>query len=318
MGFTKAVKHDAKGRIAIVGQSGGGKTMTALKLAEVLAGPGGKVALLDTEHGSASKYADLFDFDVMELDSFHPKAYMDAITEAAREGYAVIVLDSLTHAWNGKNGILEIVAKNGNGPQAWNNVKPIERALFDTIIAAPIHVIATVRAKQKVEVSTDEVTRKTTVTKLGLAAEQRGDIEYEFDIVLRMDIDNTCTVDKSRCPELSGQVIPKPGRETGEVIRKWLSGAPVPTPSPRQPAARPEPVVTFAPESASTASDEQASITTLPAFLAALNGINMTPAVAMERLGVKTFRGLDYDDAMRRLRPVEHASLRELPTGSVA
>src|SRR5437016_2786217 len=61
--FTKAVKYNAKGRVALIGPAGGGKSFTALVLARALAGPTGKIAAIDTEHGSLSKYADLFDFD---------------------------------------------------------------------------------------------------------------------------------------------------------------------------------------------------------------------------------------------------------------
>jgi ABC-type lipoprotein export system ATPase subunit len=64
--FRKAVKYDAKLRFAVCGPSGSGKTHTLLQVATELGGP---VALIDTEHGSASKYADLFEFDVLELES---------------------------------------------------------------------------------------------------------------------------------------------------------------------------------------------------------------------------------------------------------
>ena len=105
--FQKAVKYEAKLRLAIAGPSGAGKTYTALAVATSL---GSRVALVDTEHGSASKYADLFDFDVMELaPPFHPDRFGDAISMAADEGYDVVVLDSVSHAWNGTGGALELV-----------------------------------------------------------------------------------------------------------------------------------------------------------------------------------------------------------------
>ena len=102
--FQKAVKQEAKLRLAIAGPAGSGKTYTGLSIAQSLAN-GGKIAVLDTEHGSASKYADLFDFDVMEMDPpFHPDRFAAAIREAQGAGYKVIVLDSLSHAWNGTGG----------------------------------------------------------------------------------------------------------------------------------------------------------------------------------------------------------------------
>ncbi len=101
MTFHKAVKYGAKLRLALAGPAGSGKTYTALTLATVLA-DGGGVALIDTEHGSASKYADLFSFDTLQLETFHPNKYIEAIHEAEAAGYAVLVIDSLSHAWSGQ------------------------------------------------------------------------------------------------------------------------------------------------------------------------------------------------------------------------
>ncbi len=74
--FRKAVKYDAKLRLAICGPSGSGKTYTLLQLATELGGP---VALIDTERGSASKYADIFEFDVLELESYDPARLIEII-----------------------------------------------------------------------------------------------------------------------------------------------------------------------------------------------------------------------------------------------
>src|SRR5215468_11042232 len=106
--FRRATKYDAKLRFAVCGPAGCGKTYTALQLATHLGGP---IAVIDTERGSASKYADLFPFDVRELDSFHPQRYIDAIREAEEGGYSVLIIDSLSHAWAGKDGALDLVDK---------------------------------------------------------------------------------------------------------------------------------------------------------------------------------------------------------------
>ncbi len=106
MTFHKAVKYGAKLRMALSGPAGAGKTYTALTLATALA-DGQGVALIDTEHGSASKYADLFTFDTLCLETFHPQRYIEAIHEAEAAGYAVLVIDSLSHAWSGQGGLLE-------------------------------------------------------------------------------------------------------------------------------------------------------------------------------------------------------------------
>ena len=122
--FQRATKARAKARIALMGPSGSGKTFTALRTARALAGPSGSVAVIDTERGSASKYAgDVTDFDACELPSFEPDQYVRAI-EAA-EGYDVLVIDSLSHAWAGKDGALEQVDRRGGKFNAWKDVTPM-------------------------------------------------------------------------------------------------------------------------------------------------------------------------------------------------
>src|SRR5688572_28015560 len=115
--FKKASKKQQKLRLAITGPAGAGKTYTALTLAKHM---GDRVALIDTERGSASKYAgDVADFDTLELDHFGVPQYLKAIADARAEGYPVLVIDSLSHAWSGKGGILEEADNRGGKFQAW-------------------------------------------------------------------------------------------------------------------------------------------------------------------------------------------------------
>lgn len=222
--FKRATKTESKLRLALAGPSGSGKTYTALTLATALA-DGKPVAVVDTERGSASKYADEFAFDVLELVNFHPNNYVEAVLDAARSGYAVVVVDSLSHAWEGTGGLLEIV---GGNFTKWKEVKPIENKLFDTLISAPIHVIATMRTKSEyVMQEVEKNGRKTTEPqKVGTAPRQRDGIEYEFDVYGEMDLQNTLSVRKSRCRALSGAVISRPGPALAETLRGWLAGAP--------------------------------------------------------------------------------------------
>lgn len=231
MAFQKAVKHEAKLRLAIAGPSGSGKTYTSLAIATALAN-GGKVALVDTEHGSASKYADLFDFDVMELAApFHPDRFCEAIREAGRAGYSVLVLDSLTHAWSGAGGLLEIVdsiavrMKTTNTFAAWKDATPIQNRLVEAIVAASLHIIATMRSKQDYVLTQDD-RGKSTIRKVGMAPQQREGFEYEFDVFMDMDMDNTGIVQKTRCPDLTGGVFKKPGADVADILARWLQGVP--------------------------------------------------------------------------------------------
>lgn len=226
--FKKAIKAESKLRMALAGPSGSGKTFTALMLATSLAN-GKPVAVIDTERGSASKYADLFEFDVLELEDFHPDRYVEAIEAAARDGYGVIVIDSLSHAWNGTNGLLEQVEQigkrkyNGNSFKAWGDVKPSENRMVAAITGNSIHVIATMRSKTEYVVEQNE-RGKATPRKVGMAPVQRDGFEYEFDVFGEMTPDNELLIQKTRCSALTGQVISKPGAGLAQILAEWLRG----------------------------------------------------------------------------------------------
>lgn len=231
--FTKATKTQARLRLALIGPSGSGKTYSALAIATRL---GQRVAVIDTERGSAAKYADLFDFDVLELHSFGPDVYAQCIRDAAAEKYDVLVIDSLSHAWMGKDGALERVdaaqkrSNSSNGFAAWREVTPQHNALVDAILAAPMHVVGTIRAKTEYVQEKDD-RGKTVIRKVGLAPVQRDGLEYEFDLVGDMNIANELVVTKSRCPALTGGVFLRPGEDVAAILRAWLTdGAPLPEP----------------------------------------------------------------------------------------
>ncbi len=230
LSFQRASKKSARLRMALIGVAGSGKTYTALSIAQHL---GKRVAVLDTERGSASKYSDLFEFDVLEPENFSPKTYIDAIEAAAEAGYDVIVLDSLSHAWTGQGGALEMVDKAARRSQtsntfgAWRDVTPLHNAMVDAMIGAKIHIIATMRAKTEYVQERDK-NGKTTVRKVGMAPVQRDGLEYEFDVVADLDQDNNFIVGKTRCSAIAGMVVNKAGREVATKLNAWLSdgGAP--------------------------------------------------------------------------------------------
>lgn len=223
--FQRATKKKQKARIGLIGPAGSGKTYTSLTLAKELAGPSGKVAVIDTERGSASKYSgDVADFDVCEPRDFSPSAYLDAIKEAASAGYDVLIVDSLSHAWEGEGGILDQVDKRGGRFDAWKDMSPQTRKLIDAILTYPGHVVATMRTKTEwvVEEIEDRGKTKKVPRKLGLAPRFKEGLEYELDIVGTFDDDNVLRVTKSRCPGLTGETISKPGRDLAMRIRAWL------------------------------------------------------------------------------------------------
>jgi hypothetical protein len=221
--FKKATKKSAKLRAGLYGTAGSGKTMTALLIAK---GIGGKTAFIDTEHGSASKYSDLFDFDVCELESFNPKDLIKGL-ENIPSMYNIIVIDSMSAFWQGENGILQQVenagkrSQGGNSFRAWAEVSPMLNRINDLVMGAPCHVITTLRAKTEYVVEQNEK-GKAVPRKVGLAPVYKEGWEYNLDFVARLDNDNTMIVEKTRIPEFAGEVINKPDENIGERLAAWL------------------------------------------------------------------------------------------------
>jgi hypothetical protein len=218
--FKEAKRAERKLRMAVAGVSGSGKTYTSLGLASLL---GNSTAVIDTERSSSEIYSTKWPFLVCNLDSFHPQKYIDALAEAAEAGIETVVIDSLSHAWQGKDGALDQVSKAGKSFNAWAKVTPLQDKLMDAILKYPGHVICTMRRKVSYEQSRDE-RGKTTVTKTGMASIQRDGVDYEFDIFATMDGQNNMTIEKSRCPELSGELFAQPMEELAKIIKRWLGG----------------------------------------------------------------------------------------------
>lgn len=227
MAFVKATKQQAKLRLNLNGPAGAGKTFSALAIGSAL---GKKVAVIDTERGSAAKYASLFDFDVSVLsDDYHPNRLVKELEQTA--GYDVVIVDSLSHFWNGKGGMLELVDQEvqrmkdlGQRPDsfaAWKKITPIYNGLIQKLLGLNAHLICTARAKMDYEKEKDE-RGKTQVVAVGLAPELRDGWQYEFDVEGMMNRDNVFIVGKTRCPELKGKTFKEPGADVAAVLRRWL------------------------------------------------------------------------------------------------
>jgi nucleoside-triphosphatase THEP1 len=225
MGFKKATKAAAKLRLGLIGPAGSGKTMTALRVAH---GLGGRVAVIDTERGSASLYSGErgLDFDVLELDSYEAEKFIQAIAQAEAEGYDVLIIDSLSHAWAGKGGILEFVDKaakrsGGGSFSGWRDATPLHNQLVDAILGAKLHIICTLRSK--VEHVIEQVNGRTQVRKVGLQPVQRDGLEYEFTVVGDVTQDHELIVTKTRAAWLKDQIIREAGEDLGKQLAAWLS-----------------------------------------------------------------------------------------------
>ena len=220
--FRKAEKRQAKLRLALDGPSGAGKTMTALITATAIARElGTRVAVIDSERGSASLYADRYDFDVLELHgSYDPARYVKAIRAAETAGYGVIVIDSLSHAWEAEGGVQEIADRNKKGGNTWSGwaaATPAYRSLVDAMLQSPAHIIATMRTK--VEWTQDERGKP---QKVGTSPVMRQGIDYEFTIVGDLDVEHVMRISKSRCPAVADKSYRHPGPEFGREVLAWL------------------------------------------------------------------------------------------------
>lgn len=234
MAFQKAVKSKAKLRLTFDGPAGSGKTYSSLVLATEL---GGSIAVIDTEHRTASKYAGIFSFDQESPDEFSLDTYLKLIRQA--KDYDVLIVDSLSHAWMGKGGAMEEVDRSGgaagNKFAGWRSVTPKHNELIDAIIGFPGHVICTMRKKMEYVLETDSKGRQVP-KKVGMAPVQREGMEYEFDVVADLDTDGTVTIAKTRCPDLHAkrnQFRHSDVPELGKILKTWLSdGAAVTPPAP--------------------------------------------------------------------------------------
>ena len=182
--------------------------------------------MIDTERGSGELYAHLMNYDVAPLTPpYIPERYIALIREAEQAGYDVLIIDSLSHAWTGEGGVLDMhekaaTAAKGNSWAAWREVTPLHNALVDAMLGANLHIIATMRTKTAYEVTDSDGKKKP--IKVGLAPVQRDGMEYEFTAVLDLTVDaHIATASKDRTRLFDGKHF-TPAPETGETLRKWL------------------------------------------------------------------------------------------------
>lgn len=231
--FRKAERRKAKLKLALAAPAGGGKTHSALLMAAGLVDNPSEdnIAVLDTENGSAELEAGkpgVPGFSVVTMPApYSPDRYIEVINEAVKAGFEVLILDSISPEWNGNGGILDIVDKKKqsarNQMAAWKDATPLHQKFLDAIIQAPIHIIATMRAKTAYDISNEN--GKSKVQKLGVAPTQRDGIEFEFTLVGEINVaSHLCDFTKDRTGLFASQVPEMITVDTGKRIRDWLEG----------------------------------------------------------------------------------------------
>jgi hypothetical protein len=217
----KATRKKAKIRAGMSGPSGFGKTYSALLLAKGLVSEWDKIAVIDTENGSADLYSDLGEYNVIPLSApYAPERYIEAINACIKAGMEVIIIDSISHEWDGKDGCLEIQEQLGGKYQDWAKVTPRHQAFIEAITTSPVHMITTVRRKQDYDMTKDG--NKIKVEKVGMKEVTREGFEYELTVNFEFINDrHMVKAGKDR----TSLFVNKPEfvitEQTGELIKGW-------------------------------------------------------------------------------------------------
>lgn len=224
--FKKATRSDSKIKLAITGPAGSGKTYSSLLIARGLVGKKGTIAVCDTEKDSASLYCDLTEYFHRGMGEPHTvDKYKRAIKEAVDANVDCLILDSISHEWTQLLKEKELLDSKGKGNSFtnWAEITKKHDDFINSIVQAPIHIIATMRSKTKYTIQENEK-GKSTVNKVGLDPIAREGIDFEFTTVF--DIggkDNACEISKDRTGMFKGRVF-IPGIETGQMFADWLKG----------------------------------------------------------------------------------------------
>jgi len=221
MRLQTAERKQAKIKIGIQGPSGSGKTYSSLLLAFGMTNDWSKIAIIDTENHSADLYAHLGGFNVLALEKpFTPERYIEAIEICEKAYMQVIIIDSISHEWEGIGGILDIHGSMmGNSFTNWSKVTPRHNDFVEKILQSPCHVIANIRSKQ--DYVLNEKNGKMVPEKVGLKGVTRENMDYELTIVFDVDMKHQATASKDR----TNLYMDKPSflitEKTGEQIKSW-------------------------------------------------------------------------------------------------
>ena len=230
----KATRKKSKLRLNISGPAGSGKTYSALLMAKGLIGTWDKIAVIDTENGSAGLYSHLGDFNTIDLQApYSPERYIEAIDSCIKAGMECIIIDSSTHEWNGAGGCIDINEKlaqskfKGNTWSAWSQTTPRHDAFVNKVLQSPVHVITCTRSKMETVMTDDKK-----VKKLGMKDIQREGWEYELTVSLNIDRDtHTATASKDRTNLFEHRDPFVITEDTGKEIAAWCeTGVDVPKP----------------------------------------------------------------------------------------
>lgn len=224
----KATRSQAKMRIGLFGPSGSGKTYSALLLANGLVESLTKVVIIDTENGSADLYSNLGEYSVLPLQApYEPKRYIDAIKYCENQGFELIIIDSITHEWDGPGGCLDIHSKLGGKFENWSKVTPLHQRFIEAIVSSKCHIITTGRSKVDYAFEGKKDGGRGKVEKIGLKTITREGFDYELTVAFQINQEHFCTIDKDRTDTFRDCSPFMISEETGKIIKDWNDRAPI-------------------------------------------------------------------------------------------
>ena len=223
MQLEQASRKRAKIKMALQGPSGSGKTYSALLVAFGLCNDWTKVAVIDTENHSAELYSHLGQYNTVELTApFAPEKYIEAINLCDKAEMQVIIIDSISHEWEGIGGILDVHGNMaGNSFTNWSKLTPRHNAFIQAILQSSSHIIGTIRSKQ--DYVLNEKNGKMVPEKVGLKGVTRESMDYEFTLVFDIDIKHNANVSKDRTGLFVGKPEFRITSETGKQILDWCN-----------------------------------------------------------------------------------------------
>lgn len=223
MQLQKAQRNRAKIKIGLQGASGSGKTMSALLLGYGLCNSWEKIAVIDSENNSAHLYSHLGGYNVIGISApFNPEKYIEALALAVKAGMEVVIIDSISHEWEGVGGIIDLHGSMaGNSFTNWNKITPRHNSFVNAILQSPVHVLATIRTKQDYVLV--EKNGKQVPEKVGLKGITRDGMDYELTIVFDLDIKHNATVSKDRTGIFANEAEFKISADIGRKILEWCN-----------------------------------------------------------------------------------------------
>jgi hypothetical protein len=246
--FRPAKRENVPLLIGLAGYTGSGKTFSAMTLAQGLAG-GQRFAVLDTENGRASHYADRFEFDTTDLRApFTPDRYAEAIAAADEAGYPVIVVDSTSHEWAGDGGCLDMhedeltrmadddwKKRESLTFTAWVKPKRMHKRMVTSLLQVKAHVILCFRAEEKIEIARNaqgkvEVRPKRTLrggSLDGWIPITEKTLPYEMTVSFLLTPDLPGVPKPIKLEEDHKQLVPLDSplsAETGVALAEWAAG----------------------------------------------------------------------------------------------